>query len=243
MTQPSTCNTITRRSPINEPWRYQRRINTLGPLPKRDPIYRQDWLEASRGEAIAGNLSIAALAVADVVADASNRHGADIYYLTQEQIAKRCRKRNGEHFKARWAARGLAELRRTGLLDWDHGTDSERNDPERRTRLNGRWQGPCIYRLQIPAQWVMNMAERRRELRAKKRGTSHQHDPRRARRQQARERALLVAAEAANRAASWHEALAVLEGTPTIANDPEMWNLATEQLRDTWQELHPPGDA
>ena len=95
MTQPSTCNTSTRRSPINEPWRYQRRISTLGPLPKRDPIYRQDWLEASRGEAIAGNLSIAALAVADVVADASNRHGADIYYLTQEQIAKRCRNAMG----------------------------------------------------------------------------------------------------------------------------------------------------
>lgn len=228
-------------APVNEPWRYQRRIGTLGPRPKRDPIYRTDWLEASRGEAIEGNLSIAALAVADVIADASTRHGDDVNYLTQAEIAKRCRKRNGDHFKARWAARGLTELRTAGLLDWDHGTPEERADQQRRRRLNGRWQGPCIYRLLIPAKWVMNMAERRRELRAKTAGKTRHVDAKKARRQQARERALLLAAEAAKLASSYKEALAVLEAQTFLTGDSELWNLALEQLSDTWLEAHPPG--
>ena len=237
ITMRGTAPPPTRPRPVNEPWRYQRRIDTLGMCSRRDAMFRTDWLEAVRGTP----LSIGALAVALVLADASTRFGADVKYLTQAEIAARCNKRNGTVFQARWAKRGLDELRDAGLLDWDHGTILERNDQARRQRLGGRWQGPCIYRMVIPAEWVARIAERRRQARANKTHGRAQRSPREQRRDEARQRALNAAAEAARLAASYKEALAVLEAQ-SLLTDPELWNLAIEELDTTWAALHPPGN-
>jgi hypothetical protein len=244
------------------PWRYQRRISTLGPLSKRPPIFRQDWLEIVNRYQQAGTISSAAAAVAEIVASRSNRHGADINsdtyravddngqplpLLTEPGIGALATKRNGQRYAARWASNGLDELKAAGLLDWDHGTETQRNSPDRRRALGGRWQGPAIYRLLIPDVDQARLNERRTRHRAKQQSAGsgraqrpRRHDPRTESRPRPPKN---IEADQADRngaalawtAPSWQAGIDQLEDE--YRGRPDLYEAAYASYTATWQ-LH-----
>ena len=145
------------------PYDYQRRLDHLGTCPKRSPRFRTDWLEAVATYQRAGHISAGAVSVAHVLAERSNAHGKDLAPVSEAHLGRQLHKVSGSTYSAKYASDRLDELRAAGLLDWEHGQESQRWDDERRQLLGGRWQGACRYRLLVPDAYAHALAERRRK--------------------------------------------------------------------------------
>ena len=83
---------------------------------------------------------------------------------------------SGEARSKRIASDALDRLRAAGLIDWQHGTKEEFYDKERRSLLNGRWQGPSTYRLTIPVALHQMIVAREGAARSETMRTKRQHN-------------------------------------------------------------------
>lgn len=234
---------------VAAPWHYQRRISTMGPLEPRAKQYRAQYTSAVSHQLLAGEIRSVDVATAHVLIDMT-LGGLRDYRVTEAEIARRLPPRaDGEATSKRVASDALDRLRAAGLVDWDHGTANEFYDPQRRTLLDGRWQGPAIYRLTIPAdlhQLILarEAAARSQTMRAKRgpgRHTQRDHPPARTasgigpaeeRRRQAQSNAAALARLATT--SSLEQGLAALY--EQYSHERDLFAAAAEQFERTWSQ-------
>ena len=227
------------------PYAYQRRIDYLGPEPKRGGQFRSDFIDSVNEAQRAGTISARSASVASIVAAASNRYGKDITF-TERWFAKQLHKVNGSPYSARYISDGLDELRTAGFIDWEHGQESQRFDDARRQMLGGRWQGACTYRLLIPQRFVDQIEQRRQQYRERRTGggrttpagTQPETPPRRHRRPADGRRAAVIddARRLARNVTSFDRGVKQLDD----AYKGSEYMLAYEEFRDAWNSRGSP---
>ncbi len=234
------------------PWAYQRRISTMGRLGPRNKQFRAQYVAALEHQQFAGILHRSDPSVAHVMINMTLGGQRD-YRVTEAEIARQLPPRaDGQAVSKRVASDALDRLRAAGLLDWDHGTSDEFYDPQRRTLLNGRWQGPPVYRLTIPTdvQHMINAREaaaRSATMRDKRNGGRHtdqQHhtgatgplSDREQQRRQAQSNAAAVALLATT--TTFADGLTALHAQ--YGDNSEVFDAASEQFERTWHQARGP---
>lgn len=231
------------------PWAYQRRISELGPPESRSKQFRHQHRRAVAYLAYeAAALRPIDVNVADVLLDFTHGGTRD-YKTTESQIAARLpTKNNGMAVSKRVASDALDRLRAAGLLDWDHGTTEDFYDHERRTMLNGRWQGPPTFRLLIPKALRDHIEASEAEARTETFRRKNQQHRRSSTtsatqpitdREQQRRQAQSNAAALANAAST----TTFQQGVDSIRNaydeDPELLTAALQQFQQSWRPRGP----
>ncbi len=222
------------------PGTYKRRRGELGPIDARDNRYTADWLENVRYAQLLGTIGAFEVAIANALASCMYGNAQDVW-PSQATIGEAITKANGNAYKSRSVAKGLAKLRAVELIDWDHddlhGDHSGRN----------RFQRTCIYRVKMWVEYHQHIKERRaferQQLRleraAKKNGRQHQRQKgKKPLWQQDIDNAVNNGASLAQTATNWYEGLAVLEHDYT--GKPALYNAAYDAYSTAWQRAGRP---
>lgn len=99
---------------------------------------------------MAGGLRPIDMAVASVMVDRTFG-GLRDYRITESGVAQLLPPNSdGQACSKGTASASLDRLREHGMLDWDHARFDEYFDEVRRAMLDGRFQGPNIFRLTVP---------------------------------------------------------------------------------------------
>ena len=236
---------------VHAPFRYQRRIGTLGPTPARDKQYRHRYQHALSILLMAGALRPIDMAVAGVMLD-QTYGGTRDYRITESGLARRLPARtDGQAYSKGMASSALDRLRALGMIDWEHGTLEEFFDEVRRAMLDGRWQGPCKYRLMVPDElWqrvLIAEAEARTRTFAAKRAAQadkNAHRTQQANRPSRREEQRRQAESNAAALARMDTTVRFQDGLDKLhdayGGDPDLYEYAYAQYSTTWQRTRGP---